>query len=115
MGFCDSHNSIMKWSSETVIIPYVKPTDGKVHRYFMDFIVHMKTNEGKVVTRLIEIKPHAETLPPKKKSRVTKQYLNACATYAINQAKWKAAQAMCDKKGWEFAIMSEFELGIKKR
>jgi hypothetical protein len=34
-------------------------------------------------------------------------------TYGVNQAKWKAAQEVCNDRGWKFQIMTEVELGIK--
>ena len=60
-----------------------------------------------------EVKPAKQTEPPKKKSRVTKSYLFECKTYAVNQAKWKAAQEYCADRRIEFKIITERELGIK--
>jgi hypothetical protein len=34
-------------------------------------------------------------------------------TYAVNQAKWKAAQEFCDDRRIEFKIITEIELGLK--
>ena len=28
-------------------------------------------------------------------------------TYAVNEAKWKSANRLCNKKGWEFIILTE--------
>ena len=39
MFFCDHNDSIIEWGSEEVIIPYRCPTDGRVHRYYPDFLV----------------------------------------------------------------------------
>ena len=36
-------------------------------------------------------------------------------TYAKNQAKWEAARKYCDKNGWEFKILTEYELILKQR
>ena len=60
MRYLDGNDSILKWSSEEIIIPYRSPIDGKVHRYFPDFWV--KTSQGET---LIEIKPKIQTKPPK--------------------------------------------------
>ena len=30
-------------------------------------------------------------------------------------AKWDAAKEVCEDRGWEFAIFTEYELGLKKR
>ena len=50
MRYLDGNDSILKWSSEEIIIPYRSPIDGKVHRYFPDFWI--KTAQGET---LIEI------------------------------------------------------------
>ena len=52
-------------------------------------------------------------MEPKKKSRVTKSYIYECKTYAVNQAKWKAATEFCEDRRIEFKIITEDELGIK--
>ena len=50
--------------------------------------------------------------PPKPKSRMTKGFLYEAKTYAVNQAKWKAADEWCKDRMLEFKIITEFELGI---
>ena len=45
---------------------------------------------------MIEVKPKRQTMEPKKKSRLTKSYIYECKTYAVNQAKWKAATEFCE-------------------
>lgn len=106
--YCDKNPDIIKWSSEEIIIPYKSPIDGKWHRYFPD--VWMKTKNGD--TYLIEIKPRKETVEPKKRSRITKQYLYEVKTWGINSKKWEAAQEYCKDRGWIFKIITEKELGI---
>lgn len=41
--------------------------------------------------------------------------MESVATYQVNLAKWEAAKKYCVKMGWEFKIVTEEELGIKKR
>lgn len=118
MRYCDMHPGVLKWSSEETIIPYKSPVDGRWHRYFMDFKVTLQ--KGDVLqTLLIEVKPYAQTIPPKGKSLKNGQpslrLLEELKTYAVNQAKWDAAREVCADKGWGFVIMTEYELGIKKR
>ena len=113
MRFCDSHPNVIQWGSEEVVIPYVSPIDGKVHRYFTDFIVKQLNTMGKKETLIIEVKPKAQTRPPEKKSRVTKRYLTEVKTWGVNQAKWKAANEFCKDRGWKFRIITEDDLGIK--
>ena len=42
MVYFDRNENVLEWASEEVIIPYVSPLDGKVHRYFPDFIVKVR-------------------------------------------------------------------------
>lgn len=119
--FCDTNPNILAWGSEHAgtIINYISPRDNAYHRYFPDFVIRMRQNTGDVKTILIEVKPHAETLPPKKPSKATakasKSYKEAAMTYLVNQAKWKAAKIWCDQNGALFKIMTEYELGLKSR
>eukprot|EP01047_Picozoa_sp_COSAG01_P106055 COSAG01_NODE_35203_length_535_cov_1.513761_1_plen_77_part_10 len=34
--WADSNNRVLKWGSESIIVPYISPLDGRVHRYFVD-------------------------------------------------------------------------------
>ena len=111
--YCDLNESVISWGSEEFWIPYLSPVDNRVHRYFPDFIIKVKESTGKIKTYVVEVKPAKQTAPPKKKSRVTKSYLFECKTYAVNQAKWKAAQEYCADRRIEFKIITERELGIK--
>ena len=74
MNYCDNTPSILEWNSEEVIIPYVSPVDNKVHRYFPDFYIKMRTVSGKVVREIIEVKPKRQCQPPKVPNRKTKKY-----------------------------------------
>jgi hypothetical protein len=111
--WCDLNESIISWGSEEFFIPYVSPVDNRVHRYFPDFIIKLKEQSGKVKTYVIEVKPKKQTVPPVKKTRVTKSFIHETKTYAVNQAKWKAAKEWCDDRLLEFKIITEDELGIR--
>lgn len=111
----DSAKNVIWWSSEEMSIPYVSPLDDRIHRYYPDFIVHrINTKTKKPETIMIEVKPHKETLPPKRPTsgKPTRRFLTEVATYGKNQAKWKAARKVCQDKGWKFVIMTEHELGL---
>jgi hypothetical protein len=112
MTWLDNNSDILSWASEELIIPYVSPVDGRTHRYFPDFVIKVKTRDGKTRTMVIEVKPERQTLAPEKKKRVTKQYINEVVTYGINTAKWKAAEEFCLDRGWEFKVITEKHLGI---
>ena len=89
MKYLDESSTILKWSSEEVIIPYISPKDNLPHRYFMDFWVMSKTQNG-VKEFLFEIKPWNQTqLPNPPKSRKSSRYIQEVETYAVNQAKWE--------------------------
>jgi hypothetical protein len=110
MVYCDRNPDIVWWASEELAIPYRSPIDGRMHRYFPDFII--KTTNNEVV--MFEIKPAAQSRPPEKKSRVTKKYLNEVKTWGVNQAKWKAAQEYCADRKWKFQVLTENQLFAKR-
>lgn len=112
MTWLDKNDDILQWGSEELIIPYKSPVDGKFHRYFPDFLVKVRTKDGRTKTMIIEVKPDRETKEPKPRKRLTKQYLQEVTTYGINQAKWKAAHEYCLDRGWEFKVITEKHLGI---
>ena len=111
-NWCDLNESIIEWGSEEFWIPYRAP-DGRVRRYFPDFIMKVKEQDGKIKTYVIEVKPKKQTLKPKPRKKVTKSYLYECKTYEVNQAKWKAAKEWCADRKVEFKIVTEKELGIR--
>lgn len=113
MRHLDLHPDILEWGSEEIVIPYMSPIDGRVHRYFIDFVVTKKNVNGLKETVLIEVKPKKQTKQPIKKKKVTKGYLVELHAWIINNAKWRAAEAYCSKKGWDFQIFTEEHLGIK--
>lgn len=113
MTYLDERKEVISWGSETIIIPYRSPIDGKVHRYFPDFVVTKINKEGKKETVVIEVKPFYQTVPPKKTSKVNKKYLTEVRTWGINEAKWKAAKEYCEDRGWSFHIFTENEIGVK--
>ena len=112
-NWCDLNENIVAWGSEEFCIPYRSPVDGRVHRYFPDFIIKVKEQSGDIKTYVIEVKPKKQTREPKKPSRTTKRYISEVKTYAVNQAKWKYAREYCEDRLIEFKIITEEELGIK--
>ena len=106
MSYFDLHGDVIWWASEERIIPYRSPVDNRVHRYFPDFLVHLKTRDGKHETVLVEVKPKAQTVPPKQTVK-SKRYINEVMTWGVNQAKWKAAEDYCKDRGWRFQIFTE--------
>lgn len=99
--FFDSHPSVYKWGSEEISIPYVKPTDGRVHKYFPDFIVVYKDKEGNLIKELVEVKPMKESVLTERSSNYDKLAI------MVNHAKWQAAEAFCAQNGMKFRVLTE--------
>ena len=112
MSWLDKNNDILSWASEELIIPYLSPVDNRVHRYFPDFLVKVRTKDGTTKTMILEVKPKKQTMAPQPKKRVTKQFIEEVKTYGINQAKWKAATEFCLDRGWDFKLLTEDHLGL---
>jgi hypothetical protein len=110
MKWCDSNENILEYGSEEFCIPYRSPVDGRVHRYFPDFIIKVKEQTGEIKTYVIEVKPKKQTVQPKVPKRKTKSWLYEMKTYAVNQAKWKAAEEWCKDRLVEFKIITEDNL-----
>ena len=112
--WCDYINpNVLEWASESVVIPYINPIDGKAHRYYTDGVLAIKEGTG-VVRYVIEIKPSKQLSPPiatKRKKQSTLVHENV--QFITNNAKWEAAKKWCDKKGYKFLILTEKELGIE--
>lgn len=104
--FCDQTPSVLKWSFEEIIIPYVNPLDQKQHNYFPDFLIQFQT-EGQIKTWMVEIKPNKQTLLKENASKKEK------ITWIINNAKWQAAENYCKKHNMEFKIITEKEMFAK--
>lgn len=113
MKYCDTSPNILRWASEEIVIPYISPVDRKPHRYYVDFLIEIKTPDG-IKTWLIEIKPKKQCNAPQKRSRVTRAYINEVKTWAVNTAKWEAAKQISQSKGWEFKILTEDDLFKRK-
>jgi hypothetical protein len=112
MEWLDRNPDIISWASEELTVPYISPVDGRWHRYFPDFLVKVRTKDGKLRTMMIEVKPKKQTKSPEPQKRKTKQYINEVVTWGVNQAKWKAAEEYCSDRGWEFHIFTEDHLGL---
>ena len=111
MDYLDTHSQVLEWASEEIFIPYLSPKTRKFQRYFPDFLVKVKDQNGKIRKLMIEIKPYKETIPPDINTKKTKKrLLTEAMTYQVNQAKWQAAEEWCKKRGMEFRVMTEKEL-----
>ena len=66
--YLDENVNVQKWGSEEIIIPYYSPVDRKNHKYFPDFIVKMKNEDGSFKDEIVPV----EINNSRGKSKITK-------------------------------------------
>jgi hypothetical protein len=108
MRWFDNNPNVVTWGSESIVIPYQSPMDGRIHRYFVDLVAALKEKDGNIKRLLIEIKPHKQTLKPEiTKNKKPKTIIYEQSQWAINQAKWSAAEQYAVKNNFKFLILTE--------
>ena len=112
MVYADTNPNVVKWNSEELVIPYVSPVDGKVHRYYPDFWIEVKGEGGKINHMVIEVKPKRQVGPPRmgKTPKSKYRYLRDMKTLKVNEAKFEMAREFCDDRKWQFKILTEEHL-----
>jgi len=114
MRWCDRTENVLEYGSEEFFIPYFDPVTNRVRRYFPDFIIKVREQSGEIKKYVIEIKPKRQTMPPVQTSKKrTRTFISEVKTYAVNEAKWKAAKEWCADRMLEFRIITEDHLGIR--
>lgn len=108
--WCDRNQNVIQWGSESVVIPYISPLDGKLHRYFIDYVLSLKVKE-EIKKYIVEVKPSKQTQPPtnsgnKKRSTILYEQVQ----YAKNMAKWDAAKKWAEKRSWNFIVITEKDI-----
>ena len=112
MVHLDENPSVVGWSNEEIVIPYLSPVDNRWHRYFPDFFVKVKNKQGILEAMILEVKPASQSVAPQKKSKITRRYIQEVMTWGVNEAKWKAAVEYCKDRKWAFKVITEHDLGI---
>ena len=112
MVHLDENPSVVGWSNEEIVIPYLSPVDNRWHRYFPDFFVRVKNKNGILEAMILEVKPASQSVAPEKKSKITRRYIREVVTWGVNEAKWKAAIEYCKDRSWQFKVITEKDLGI---
>lgn len=113
----DYNKDVMEWSSESIRISYIDPTQGrtgildersgKSRVYYPDFYVKFK-NEKKFI---VEIKPTKHTrMPLNKGGKSDKTLIERERIYKVNNAKFEAAKRYAEKIGMEFLVLTEKDL-----
>lgn len=110
MRFFDENSKIIEWTSESVVIPYIKPVDGKIHRYYVDFSCILKEANGNLCRYLIEYKPYKQTLQPVKGKKSERTFLTEQINYSTNMSKWKSAREYANSQKMKFIILTEKDL-----
>jgi len=109
--WCDINPGVLRWSSETLAIPYYDPVRLKKRKYFPDFAINVDDGSDRDKIFIIEIKPYKDTKPPtRSRAKSEKTRITEARSWATNLAKWTAADNFCKKKGYEFKIITEKEL-----
>jgi len=108
--YADFNKHITRWSLEPFAIKYLKPIDGKYHRYYIDLVLEFVSGDK----FLVEVKSSGETKPPRKPKKKTEKalinYQKALQTYYVNKAKWEAAEEFAKNNGFRFIILTEEQL-----
>ena len=114
MVYCDKNDAIIEWGSEEVIVPYISPWDGKLHRYFPDFYMKVRQADASTKKFIVEVKPKSQTKEPvRNPKRKTRKWFGEVKNWGINQAKWKSAEEYCKDQGMEFKIFTEDHINPK--
>lgn len=129
MEYCDRTATIVKWGSEPFSIPYRNPVTNleyckknglnpqdprnwKLANYYVDFFIQVRQKDGTEKRIFIEVKPYAQTQPPKPinegaKLKEQRRYCHDAQTYLVNKEKWKAAIAFFKARGCDFQVFTE--------
>jgi hypothetical protein len=111
MHYCDTNPRIIQWASESIMIPYFNPVKNKMTRYYPDFLITYLDADGNQKIDLIEVKPFRQTIKPvARKGKKQSTLLMEAKTYAMNDAKWKAAKIYCQQRNISFRILTEKDL-----
>ena len=112
MRMLDEHQSVEKWASESIQIPYRDPLTGKYTIYVPDFFITYVDKNGAKHAEVGEVKPASQTLL----ENVGKSVYNQ-QQYVKNMAKWEAATKWCKQQGIKFRVVNEehiFHQGSKR-
>lgn len=115
LKWCDHHPRVSRVRYEKIVIPYICPTDGKMHKYYLDFLITMQEKNGPK-NYLIEVKPFRQTIPPKPSKRKKRKTIitegltwakNSGADPKHNGGKWGAAKKYCKSNDMRWCILTE--------
>ena len=105
----DNNLKVLKWGSESIIIPYIDTTRyNTTHRYIVDLFFEVKDINNINHKWLIEIKPYNQSVTPKITKRKSQQkLLEQQIIVQRNKCKWNAAITFCKARNWHFGVWTE--------
>ena len=117
-SFFDCNDNVIKWTSESIIVPYYNPITQRTHRYYPDFSVEYYDQDGVLIKEIIEVKPERDAAiaegraapPARGKRQSVEAYMRQMATHVKNTQKWDAAKVIATKMGYKFRVVSEKDM-----
>ena len=122
MIYLDSNDNIISWGAEHLSIPYKKTEfnnqtqefETTSHTYYPDFYYELRRSDGSISKVVAEVKPSSETEEPKVPINPTAKQLKnleySLKMWNKNQSKWKYMIEYCERKGFDFIIITEQHL-----
>ena len=127
MYWLDNKKEIIKWGAECMRIPYQMThfDNGdmrvKEHSYYPDFYYEMRNSDGVLKQVVVEVKPMKEYKMvqalnegrldiPENGAKKLKNFEYDLKQAQKNRDKWQAMINWCNKKGYEFIIITEEHL-----
>jgi len=130
--WCDFSESINRWSSEPIKIPYLdkvsklneckrlgldpnNPKNWVTKTYHVDFWIKIQKSDGLIEDWFIEIKPKSKLFKPKPllstaSLKEQRRFNNAVKEFLINEAKWESMYKYAIQNNSKFFIFTEIEL-----
>jgi hypothetical protein len=127
MHWLDNNNTITKWGAECMRIPYQMThfdngdTKIKEHSYFPDFYYEMRLSDNTLKQVVVEVKPMKEFQMvqdlnegklnvPENSMKKLKNFEYDLKMAYKNKQKWETMINWCNKKGYDFIIITEQHL-----
>ena len=127
MYWLDNKKEIIRWGAECLRIPYQMThfDNGdmrvKEHSYFPDFYYQMRNSDGVLKQVVVEVRPMKEykmvQLLKEGKLEVPENGMKKLKSFEYdlkmaykNKNKWETMIKWCDKKGYDFIIITEEHL-----
>lgn len=122
MIYLDRNENIKSWGAEHLRVPYEKTEynnktqslETTSHGYYPDFYYELIRPDGSISRVIAEVKSSNETTEPKLPTSPTSKQLKnfeyALKMWNKNLSKWKYMIEYCERKGFEFIIITEKNL-----